>query len=1101
MDSRDSRWGHVVTGLRCCCRLAGVSLALVLFALPAGAELRVLHVHESGADEGAPFPLDAGVVLALPETKGGTLGWAKQAHPLADAANATFAVDPSGTKHVFALDPRTGELLALRSGAFGIASEQRRVRELAGVAARGLAYDVAGDRLFVLEPAASRILVLERLARRGRPRVAELALPHGLPALAGLAYDAASGHLHALSAASRELFELTPEGHLLDVRHLPQAAAAARSVVIAPTSDATDDAAQTSLFVAAPNETGGATLELSLAPAGAPLSAATPVPLLLAVPTSAFSPPSPDPSGLELLGTDGPLLVGDAEVEEMAIYAGANLFEVALDGSLVGTADTNFFTHEPAGIARNPANGHIFFTDDVGPRSLYEVTPGADGRVNPGDTITQVLTSAFGSNDPEGAAYGGGSIWISDGVNAEVYQLSPGPNGVFDGVAPSGDDVATSFDTATFGLTDPEGIAWDSDGGHLYIAGEPANRIAHVSADGTLLRWLDISAAPSVSPAGLAYGLGPAGSSTRRLYVVDRGVDNDTNPNENDGQLFVFEVTPLTSGNAPPEVSAGPDLAVDITLAANLDGSVSDEGLPNPPGAIAVVWSQVSGPGSVGFADANAVDTTASFPSVGTYVLRLAASDGELSAEDTVAVQVTSTSGQTIVERRIAGGADDAEQGPTGKVAVTSSDLDIVTDGTSVQTSVAVRFTSLPIPRGAPILSAWIQFQTDEVGTAPAALTIHGEASDAAALFTTARGSLGARPRTTASVPWAPAPWVKVRDSGAAQRTPDLSPIVQEIVSRAGWSNANPLVFFFSGSGARVAEAFEGTAAGAPLLHVVFGGSAGNLGPSVSAGPDRTIDPSQTLALDGSALDEGLPNGQLFPFWTQVSGPGNVVFAEPGALDTTALFSEPGSYIVRLTVSDGEFVGQDDARVTVIDPTAAATVERRITVSSDDVEERISNGTLYLDGSDIELGFDGARTQLVGLRFPDLAIPPGVNVRAAWIQFMADEAGASAASLTIQGEASANPATFTAAVRDASNRPRTATAVAWTPASWDAVGAAGGAQRSADLSVLVQELVNRPGWATGNAMVFFVTGTGTRTAEPFDGKAAGAPLLHVEYGP
>ena len=186
------------------------------------------------------------------------------------------------------------------------------------------------------------------------------------------------------------------------------------------------------------------------------------------------------------------------------------------------------------------------------------MSPGADGRVNPGDTITQVLTSAFGSNDPEGAAYGGGSIWISDGVNAEVYQLSPGANGVFDGVAPTGDDVASSFDTATFGLTDPEGIAWDSDGGHLFLAGEPTNRIAHVSTDGTLLRWLDISrcADRRARPASPTAS-GPRAASTRRLYVADRGVDNDTNPNENDGQLFVFEVTPLTSGNAPPAVSAG----------------------------------------------------------------------------------------------------------------------------------------------------------------------------------------------------------------------------------------------------------------------------------------------------------------------------------------------------------------------------------------------------------------------------------------------------------------------------------------------------------------------------------------------------------------
>jgi PKD repeat protein len=42
-------------------------------------------------------------------------------------------------------------------------------------------------------------------------------------------------------------------------------------------------------------------------------------------------------------------------------------------------------------------------------------------------------------------------------------------------------------------------------------------------------------------------------------------------------------------------------------------------------------------------------------------------------------------------------------------------------------------------------------------------------------------------------------------------------------------------------------------------------------------------------------------------------------------------------------------------------------------------------------------------------------------------------------------------------------------------------------------------VVRRPGWASGNALVLIVNGTGHRTAYAFDGKAAGAPLLHVEY--
>lgn len=75
-----------------------------------------------------------------------------------------------------------------------------------------------------------------------------------------------------------------------------------------------------------------------------------------------------------------------------------------------------------------------------------------------------------------------------------------------------------------------------------------------------------------------------------------------------------------------------------------LSGSVSDDGLP-VGGAVSVAWSVVSGPGVVTFADAGLAVTSASFDAVGSYVLRLAASDGELSGSDTVTVTVTDGGG------------------------------------------------------------------------------------------------------------------------------------------------------------------------------------------------------------------------------------------------------------------------------------------------------------------------------------------------------------------------------------------------------------------------------------------------------------------------
>ena len=64
------------------------------------------------------------------------------------------------------------------------------------------------------------------------------------------------------------------------------------------------------------------------------------------------------------------------------------------------------------------------------------------------------------------------------------------------------------------------------------------------------------------------------------------------------------------------------------------EGALTDDGLPNRPGALTTLWSQLSGPGTVTFGDISAVDTTASFSAVVTYVLGLSANDGELTAGD-----------------------------------------------------------------------------------------------------------------------------------------------------------------------------------------------------------------------------------------------------------------------------------------------------------------------------------------------------------------------------------------------------------------------------------------------------------------------------------
>ena len=98
------------------------------------------------------------------------------------------------------------------------------------------------------------------------------------------------------------------------------------------------------------------------------------------------------------------------------------------------------------------------------------------------------------------------------------------------------------------------------------------------------------------------------------------------------------------STNQAPVVDAGPDQTITLPSSANLNGTVTDDGLPNPPGTVTTTWSEVSGPGAVTFGDASSVDTTASFSAAGSYVLKLQASDSVLSSSDTATVTVNPAS-------------------------------------------------------------------------------------------------------------------------------------------------------------------------------------------------------------------------------------------------------------------------------------------------------------------------------------------------------------------------------------------------------------------------------------------------------------------------
>jgi hypothetical protein len=190
------------------------------------------------------------------------------------------------------------------------------------------------------------------------------------------------------------------------------------------------------------------------------------------------------------------------------------------------------------------------------------------------------------------------------------------------------------------------------------------------------------------------------------------------------------------------------------------------------------------------------------------------------------------------------------------------------------------------------------------------------------------------------------------------------------------------------------------------------------------------------------------------------------------------------------------------------------TINQRISNDADDSEETISSGSIDWGSSDLELGEEGS-AQIVGMRWRNITIPQGATITSAYIEFTVDEVQTGTpANVTFYGEAADNAVAFENVAYNISsahyNNP-TSASVAWNNIpGWDTVGQT---KQSPDIKTIIQEIVDRGGWVSGNSLVVvdrggwvsgnslvvLVTGSGRRTADSHDSSPTTAPLLHVVY--
>ncbi|MGE9296910.1 MAG: LamG-like jellyroll fold domain-containing protein [Puniceicoccales bacterium] len=413
-----------------------------------------------------------------------------------------------------------------------------------------------------------------------------------------------------------------------------------------------------------------------------------------------------------------------------------------------------------------------------------------------------------------------------------------------------------------------------------------------------------------------------------------------------------------TQANQPPVVDAGPRQGTfDPAMAAELIGSVSDDGLPSA--TTTVQWSQFSGPGTISFSDATALDSLAWADLPGKYVVRLTADDGDQTASDTTVLSFGLSCEASLAQSAISLWQGDG----SARDSLGTNDAEFFSYSTPryAEGQVATGFELnsggylrvSPYPNAETLfadgfaIDMWYRIdQISSIGNravfewANSSVSLrvyHDEESGSGSpeylvIQHFENGVQVVNEKVARSVLRNEGQWAHVTFSYAAS---DEMLNVYVNGSLEGAVDLEGLALPFDG------ELTFGTAEGldphigamdeialyqGPLdvYDITAGYAAGAAGrcllnenrpPVVNAGIDDSVsvDPvTLTGVLAGSVSDDGRPSNSLHIQWRQLSGPADAVtFADVSDPETSVTFATPGVYVLELSANDGVALARD----------------------------------------------------------------------------------------------------------------------------------------------------------------------------------------------
>lgn len=310
-----------------------------------------------------------------------------------------------------------------------------------------------------------------------------------------------------------------------------------------------------------------------------------------------------------------------------------------------------------------------------------------------------------------------------------------------------------------------------------------------------------------------------------------------------------------------------------------------------------------------------------------------------------------------------------------------SGDLELMADGGAEQL-VGVKYSGVNVPSGATIVSAYIQFETDETdGTGTVIVDIHGELSLTPADYTNNDDDISDRTPTTASEAWTISnDWNTVGETGADQRTVDITSVINELIGQGGWSSGDDLAFILSRNSGDATSNFR-RAENDPVLVIVYESLSFGCGTNVALqdtdsdlefdfrdndddedGIFTSVEPGDTNPNNGTAdyLEIGTTCSATGP---TISGNADSVIS---SFSVTA--GEPGTNALGAADGTGARMGDESDAILVLDMTDVVRFGQDVTVrlrssgtGSADIRVNFSHDNVNY-GANIDLNFDNNAT-------------------------------------------------------------------------------------------------------------------------------------------